>query len=190
MKTFFTSILLGLLFVSSHSAASDLNYSYVELAYLKSDSDVLGNDVDGDGFGIAVSHDISENLAISFSFQDEDYDFQFDGQAISFGVDYHTPFSKQGDIVLGISIVDAEVSQPTLGSDDDTGNIIEIGIRNRINDTTDLQFFLSRADVFDDTSSSFGFGLNLVAVEAIQLTFGYSSGDDTDVIAFGVRVNY
>lgn len=190
IRSFVTLTLMTLLAVSSQASASNLSYDYIAVAYLESDTDIDGTDLDGDGYGFAVSRDIADSLAVFFSYQDEEYDFDFEGDALSFGIDYHTPFSETGDIVVSFSLIDVEVSQPILGSEDDTGNIIQFGIRNQISGTAEVSAFISRTDVFDDTETSFGFGLALGAADGIQFTLGYGSGDDTDVISIGVRANY
>ena len=176
--------------ISYQSVASDLSYSYIEVAYIESDIDVDGIDVDGDGFGFLVSNDIADNLAIFFGYEDEEFDFDIDGEALSFGFDYHTPISETGDVVISFALVDVEISQPTFGSEDDTGNVIQVGFRNQINETAEVGAFISRIDVFDDTETSYGFNLALGATDGVQFTFGYGKGDDTDTISIGIRANY
>jgi hypothetical protein len=184
------TVLLLFLIVSHQAVASDLSYSYLELAYFESDTDIEGTDLDGDGYGFLFSNGIAENLAIFFSYEDQEFDFDFEGDARSLGVDYHTPFSDTGDIVVSFALVDVEVSQPTLGSDDDTGNVIQFGLRNRVSETAEVGAFVSRVDVFDDTETSFGFNLALGAKDGVQAKLGYSTSDDTDVLSIGIRVNY
>lgn len=190
IKNFLITALLAFLFVSYQSIASELSYSYIEVAYLESDTDIDGIDIDGDGFGFLVSNDIAENLAIFFSYQDEEFDFDFDGEVLSFGLDYHTPFSESGDLVVSFAVVDVEISQPILGTEDDTGNVIQFGFRNQISEAAEVGAFISRADVFDDTETSYGFNLALGATDGVQLTLGYSTSDDTDVISIGIRAYY
>ena len=190
MRRALTSFLLINPLVLHQSIASDLSYSYIEIAYIESDTDVDGIDIDGDGFGFLISNDVAENLAISFSYQDEEFDFDFEGEALSFGLEYHTPFSETGDFVIGFSVVDVEISQPILGTEDDTGNVIQFGIRNRMSETAEIGAFVSRTDVFDDTETSYGLNFALGVADSIQLTFGYGTSDDTDVISIGVRAHY
>lgn len=184
------TVLLLFLIVSHQTVASELSYSYVEVAYFESDTDSDGIDFDGDGYGFLLSNEIANNLAIFFSYEDQEFDFDFEGDTRSLGVDYHTPFSDTGDIVVSFAVVDVEFSQPTLGSDDDTGNVIQLGFRNQVSETAELGAFVSRIDVFDDTETSFGFNLVIGANDGVQASFGYSTSDDTDVLLIGARVNY
>ena len=189
-KDFLRLVFFLILFVSFQSVASDLSYSYIEAAYIESDIDVDGIDVDGDGYIFAASADFADNIAAFISYEDQEFDFDFDGEALSIGIDFHTPISHSADLVVSFAYVDVEISQPSLGKEDDTGNVIQIGFRNRISQTTEFGAFVSRTDVFDDTETSYGFNLLLGRADGVQLDLGLGKGDDTDTILVGVRANY
>ena len=96
-----------------------LNYSYVEAVYMTGDVDVAGTTIDGDGFGVSGSAALTDNVAFTFGYENLSFDFDIDSKALFFGVDFHTPIAPSTDVVLGIGFVDAEVSQPAFGSEDD-----------------------------------------------------------------------
>ena len=73
-------------------------------------------------------------------------------------------------------------------SDDDTGNIIDFGLRHMVSDTLELIAVFSRTDIFDDTSNATGFGLRFYSDEKLSLGVGYTIGDDVDTLLLNVRV--
>lgn len=182
--------IIATLTFSHQTGASNFSYDYVEVARTKSETDVSGIDLDGYGSGILFSHGIASNLAVFLSYQEEEFDFDIDAEALTLGFDLHASISESSDIVLSVAAIEVEISQPLLGSEDDTGNIIQLGIKNLVDESVEIDFFVSRTDTFDETETSYGISLNLGSSEGIQLIFGYGTSDDTDVIAASVRVNY
>jgi len=172
------------------SNAENISYNYIQAAYTTTDIDILGTSIDGNGFSISGSATINDNLAFIASFDDQSYDYDIDTNSFQFGLNFHTPVNKTTDILFGISILDSEVSQPLLGSEDDTGNVLGVGIRSKLNPNIEIDFGVSRSDIFDDSSTGFSLSLLARLNENIQLGIGYGSGDDTDTIGFSLRSNF
>ena len=175
---------------SHQSIASNFSYDYVEIVRLQSETDVDGFDLEGDGNAIVISKGVASNVAVFFSYQDEDFDFDIEAEAMTLGVDLYKSISDSSDIVLSVAAVQVEVSQPLVGSDDDTGNIVALELRNRLAKSVELDLFVARTDTFDDAVTSYGFELQLGSSEGIQLTLGYGKSDDSEVIGGGIRFNY
>ncbi len=187
---FLPILIIAALTFSQQTGASNFSYDYVEAARIKSETDVSGIELDGEGNGILISHSIASNLAVSLIYQEEEFDFDFEGEALTIGFDFHASISEWSDIVLSIAAIEVEISQPLLGSEDDTGNIVQLGLKNKVNESVEIDVFVSRTDTFDETVTSYGLGLNLGSSEGIQLILGYGTSDDTDVVAASVRFNY
>jgi len=190
MKRYFLIFAVTFFLAPTSSGASDFSYNFIQAVFVNSDTDFFGIDIDGDGYAVGASFELTENVAFSLGLEDYSYDFDFETNGTSFGLDYHTALSESSDLVLGFAFLDAEVSQPVLGSEDDSGNVISIGIRNKVSDSAELGFAMSRADIFDDTSTSYGFEVIMGASEELRFIFGYVSGEDTDAIAVGIRSNF
>lgn len=137
---------------------------------------------------MSVSAALTDNIALGFGYEDLSFDFDIESTALTFGVDFHTPVAPATDVVLGISYLDSEVSQPALGSADDTGNVISAGIRHQLRPTIEIDAGVSRVDVFDDSSTSFG--VALLFGREIQFGAGFQTSDDSDAFVFGVRGNF
>lgn len=183
-NSFFVVLLIT---VPSFSFANDLSYSYIEAGYISSDTDISGTTIDGNGYGFGASFDLSESLAFSVGYEVMSYDFDLDGNALGFGVEYHTPMSDSGDLIFGFTVIDAEVSHPILGTENDTGNIISFGIRNLVNPNTEINFEFARTDISGETSTGYSFGLGVGNPKELQFRASYGSSDDTDAIVFSIR---
>ena len=183
-------LLIAAITFSHQSIASNFSYDYVEIVRLQSETDVDGFDLDGDGNAIVISKGVASNVAVFFSYQDEDFDFDIEGEAMTLGVDLYKSISDSNDIVLSVAAVQVEVSQPIVGSDDDTGNIVALELRNRLAESVELDLFVARTDTFDDAVNSYGFELQLGSSKGIQLTLGYGKSDDSEVIGGGIRFNF
>lgn len=188
MKKYFISILLVL--GVSAVQASEFNYTFADVAYREVSIDAGIDDIDGDGYSLSGSYGVTDNLAITVSYTDLSYDFSIDSKEFSLGVDFHTPIGESTDLVLGLDYLDAEVSVSFFGfnvTEDDTGNAISAGIRHKLSDIIEIEGGISRADIFDDTETSYGIGLLVGVSENIAIGVGYGKADDVDSITVGVR---
>lgn len=190
MKKTFLVTMAVVSFSSINASASDLSYNFIEGIYVKSNTDIAGVSVDGDGFGIDGSFDAADHLAIVAGYENLSQDFDIDSHSLMLGANYHTPVSETMDVVIGVSIVDAKVSQPTLGSEDDTGNVISAGIRSKLNDKVEVEASVARTEIFDDSATGFSLSLLAGPSDGIQFGIAYGNSDDTDTIGIGIRSNF
>lgn len=188
-KTFLVAV--AVVSISSINArASDLSYNFIEGIYIKSDTDIAGVSVDGDGFGIDGSFDVADHLAVVAGYEDLSHDFDIDTNSLVLGANYHTPVSETTDVVIGISVIDAEVSLGSLGSEDDTGNVISAGIRSKLNENIEVGASVARTEVFDESATGFSLSLLAGPSDGIQFGVAYGNSDDTDTIGIGVISNF
>ena len=105
------------------------NYNYIQGSLSSIDVDVLGYDIDGDGYSGTASVGLSENVAAQISVGTAEYDYDIDIDSFSLGLLFHTPVSDRTEAVFGISYISQEVFLP-MYSEDDTSNSITVGIRH------------------------------------------------------------
>ena len=172
--------------LSSVSVAGEFSYNYIQASYASIDIDVLGTNVSGNGVSISGSFDLSENLAFDAEYSSTSYDFGIDSTGLDFGVTFHTPIAPKADFTAGLGFVKSEVTAPGF-SDDDTASFLDVGIRNKINDTMEVEAGLSIIDIGSDSSTSLDLTLGVDINKKLQFGIGFSTGDDVDVIFLGLR---
>jgi len=181
--------------VSHQLRAEDFNYSYIDAQYTTSNIDVGGLNLDSKGYAIGGSVALSENIALTAGYEDETVDstyllgFDIDMSSFDFGIDYHAPVAPTTDVVIGFGVMNAEVSMPII-SEDDTGNVISAELRHRLAPKAELNIGVSRVDIFDDSSTNFGFALLVEIINDFHFGIGYGSSDDIDSIGFGIRAGF
>jgi len=174
--------------LSSTAAADGLNYNYVEIGYISASIDDSDFSVDGDGVGIAGSFSISDNFHIVASYADLDYDFDINEKSYDFGLGGNYSLGKNLDLVGAVTYVSAEVSQPFLGSFDDNGYGLYVGLRGLATEQVELFGGIDYIDLSDSgstTTVSFGGAYNFT--DNWQVGAGYSTNSDGNAYNIGVR---
>lgn len=187
---------------TSFTYASEMNYTYVAVAYLDSELDDSDIDLDFDGFGIAGSFAIGDTFFVTAAYVDQDGDgfdsflgdFDAEVEQFSVGLGAHTAVTDSIDFVVTVSYVDAEVGLDVAGfsfSDDADGFGVSIGLRGKATDAIELEGsvqYVDLGDSSDDTSISLGgryyFSDNFAA------GVGASFGDDATGFEVGVRYEF
>ena len=185
-----SNLLLPLLVAAAvHSAtaqADALDYSFVGLQYVSAEIDEV--DIDGDGYGVEGSFSLNDNYHIFASYGDLDYDYDVSSTSYDFGLGYSRALTRDMDLVATVSYVSAEVKQETLGSYDDDGYGLGLGIRAMVSEKFELSGGLNYIDLSDsgsDTVVSVGAGFDVT--RNIQVGAGISSSDDGTGYNLGVR---
>lgn len=186
---------LSAMAISPQLKADGFNYNYVTAAYNTADTNVNGINFDSKGFSVRGSFALGENIALTAGYAEDTADttdiigVDIDTNSVDFGFDLHAPIATTTDLIIGFSILKAEVSIP-FASDKDTGNVIGLGLRHQLAPRVELMANISRVDVFDDASTGFGASLLIEIVNDFHVGFGYGSADDTDVVSFGIRAGF
>jgi hypothetical protein len=179
-----TATLLALV-LASPAMAGDLSYNFLEGGYLRVEFDNSGFDLDGDGFGIGGSFELNENLFAFASYSTADFDFGIDLNQLSAGVGYHVDISQNSDFFAALSFVRAEAEAAGLGSADEDGIGVTIGVRSMVSDQVELFGTLSYVDLGGDADgTSVGGG----ALYSFTDTFavGANVEFDEDVTSYGL----
>lgn len=174
-------------FLSSNSYSYDFSYNFVQFSLGSSETDVENVDIDGDSFGLSGSFEVSENAYFVVGYTSSDFDFDIDQEIIGAGVGFHTDSGEKTDLIGEIVVVNAEIEQPQLGSDDDSGLGLMFGVRHSLNNNIEVNANISYVDLFDDDSTGFGLGGRFYANESFSLGLGYSTSDDTDGFSISFR---
>ncbi len=183
MKKYFAGALM--LFMSIPALAESPDYNYVQLAWQKVELDDNFLDVDGDGFGVAGAFEVADNWHVIVAYDDIGFDFGVDLEELSAGFGYHADISANTSFFGELAFVRFEVSAPGLGSADEDGFGIRIGLRSNVTPNVELEGSASYVDLGDGADGSAVAG---AAWYRFTETFavGLSAGLEEDVTAFGI----
>lgn len=173
MKGIFATLALGLLPVAA--CAADLDYSYLDLAYIRASNDFT-NGV-GNGYQVDGSWDIgSSGFSLEGGYQHER--FGSIGFALSqtltpenyrFGGGYHIAMGKSVDLVAHVDYLSTKTTNeldhflsigPLVTSESDHGYLVGAGVRAQLSDGFELDFGVEHDDTgFRETQTGPGCGL-------------------------------
>ena len=185
----FKKLLLGtaLVFAMSPAFAGDLSYNFIELGYQKAelDDDLAGISFDGDGFGIGGSFEVGESWFVGVGYSTIGFDFGIDLDQISVGGGYHAGLSDRTDFFAALSYLSVEVSASGLGSVDEDGYGVAIGVRSMLTDNVELNGSLGYSDLGNGAD---GTAFNAGALYSFTESFavGFDIGIEEDVTLYSV----
>ncbi len=173
-KGFILGSIAALSMASSAMAAdSGFDYSYVELGYVKTEIDDL--DVDGDGFELRGSLELTDKFHVFAAYADQDFDFDVTGKSYEIGAGLAWPMQPNLDLVGTLSYVKVELEVPFFGDLDDDGIALGAGVRGRVIDALELSGGLKYVS-FDDS----GDDTTLFAGARYFFTRTFAAGLDVD----------
>lgn len=169
--------------------AGDISYNYVELGYQKIDIDdvVPGVNIDGDGFGINGSFEIAESWFIGAGYSQADFDFGVDLDQLALGVGWHTTMSNASDLYALVQYVEAEVSASGLGSIDEDGFGVTIGVRGMVTDTVEIGGSIGYVDL-GDAGDGTTFGAHLLYNFTENFAAGLFVDLEEDATGYGAGI--
>jgi len=129
------------------NAESSFDYSFVELGYVNTDLDDFN--VDGDGFELRGSLEVTGNVHVFAKYTDLDFDFNIDTNTIEIGAGYAWPLSPNLDVIGTLSYLRAEVDVPGARDFDVDGFGVGVGLRGRPLDNVELTAGLQHVDLDD-----------------------------------------
>ena len=182
-----TTGLLALALTGS-AFAGDLSYNFLEGQYQRVEFDEGFIDVDGDGFGIAGSFEINENVFALASYSTADFDFGIDLNQLTIGAGYHVDVSENADFFAALSFIRAEVEASGFGSEDEDGFGATIGVRGMVSDQVELFGTLSYVDLGSDDSTALGGGALYNFNDAFAV--GANVEFDDDVTSYGLTARF
>ena len=172
----------ALVALSMPAFAERPEYSFVEIGYQRIDVDVIGIDVDGDGYGLGGSLEVGDSWQAFVSYGTADFDFGIDLDEIAVGGGFHGSLSPTSDFVLNLAYIRTEASTAFSSADED-GFGLSIGVRNRITPNVELAGFVNYVDVGDDEFGATGRAWYFLTE---QFAVGVNVGIAEDVTRYGI----
>ncbi|MEX0976127.1 MAG: hypothetical protein WDZ50_03405 [Woeseia sp.] len=176
----------GLLAIGVASAA-ELDYNYAELRYVDTELDAGALDVDGDGFEIGGSLELTSAVHIFGNFQTLDFGSGVDVSAFEIGGGYAMPLRAGADLVARLSYIDGEIDTP-FGDEDDNGFGFSAGLRNLFSPQFEGRAFVNYVDL-DESGDEISFEIagDYFLNEQIALGASLELGDDVTTWTLGAR---
>ena len=161
-------------------------YNFVEGSYASAEIDDSGGNLDGDGFGIAGSFEIGDQLHLFAGYRNFDFDFGADLDEWTAGLGWHPELTDTTDLVFELGYVSAEAAAFGFSASDD-GFRASLGVRSMLSPQFELAGGLNYTDVGDgdDTSISAEGWYNLN--ESLAIGGGAEFGNDTTIYGIGLR---
>jgi len=192
-------IVMVMLTPVSDAWAEDVSFSYIEANIVTTTVDLGGSteEIEGNGFGFALSLDINPNLAFTLSvisttfrtFQGIEVDTS---KKSDLGITAHTTIAPATDVFANLSATKAEVTVPdgaTSKTDDDYGTVFGIGVRHKGRNGIELELGGTNTEVFDTTTFSYNLAVRLYFRKVFSAGFGYISSDNADSFLFNARMD-
>ena len=169
---------------------AQMNYSAFEINLADVDINQGPFNVDGDGFEIAGSYEVSDKIFVFGRWQDQDLDFGIDGRKLEFGGGLHLPINDRLDFVATLSYLDLEAELGNLSADDD-GLALGAGVRGRVSDSVQVDLGLKLIDL-DDSGSDTGITLGgrYYFTDRLAVAAGAEFTDDIDTFSVGFRAEF
>lgn len=185
--------LLGILLLALAAPlqAGEFSYNFIDFGYqtVEIDDVVPGLDVDGDGFAIRGSVELSEDWFMLVSYSTIDFDFGVDGDTLQLGGGYHTAISDRADLFVTLSYLRAEASANGFSSESDDGIGMRVGLRGKASDRVELEGSLGYADLGGGNDGT-SFGVGALYEFTPTVSGGVTFDFEEDVTAFGVGVRF
>ncbi|MEM8982091.1 MAG: outer membrane beta-barrel protein [Pseudomonadota bacterium] len=174
---------LALAMGAEAALATDVSYDFFELRFI--DTEIDDANVDGDGFQIGGSYNISGNWLIVGNYTTLDFDGNVDASLLEAGGGYVWPVDPKFDLFTTISIARAEVDAGTF-DDNETGFRIVGGIRTKFNAQFEGRAELNYLDI-DDSDTLIRLGGDYYFTPQFAGGATIDLGGDNDQITFGIR---
>lgn len=178
--------LAAALLVALAPAASfaEMSYNRIDVSFVDADYD--DSDVDGDGFEIAASYLLNDQIFLLGRWLEEDLDFDVDASFIEIGVGLRKPIQDDLDFVGTLSYVDVEI-----GPGDDDGLALAGGVRAQLSDVVQAEAMVRYVN-YDELDSDTGIVLTgrYYFNDSMAVSLGLEFGDLADALRIGFRLEF
>lgn len=189
MRRLFTILLAGLL-TATNAYAEPLNYDYVYFSRVE--SDVNGQDVDGDVYG--GFWEFARTWHVFGSYGEAGFYTPGTGRnetrTLRLGVGGHYLLTDNLLVAPQLVVLDSEVRDPLTGTISDTGYGAQLDVRYQISRMFELSGGVRYAEVFNDSSTTMLAGGLWHATDWLALGAFYQRDSDKDGIELTVRWYY
>ena len=163
------------------------SYNYIQGSYERVEIDAVGGDVDGNGFGIAGSFEITDLWHAFASYGTAEFDFSVDFDQLTIGGGIHSPLNENVDLVFNLAYIQLDASAFGFSADDD-GFGASLGLRGNVAERVELEGFIDYVDLDssgDDTSFRGAAWYAFTDAFSAGLQLGF--GDDATSFGIGGR---
>jgi hypothetical protein len=195
MKLKSLSPLLISLSVALPAAAQELNYSFVDVAYVDIDADGEG----ATGFSIALSGAVHENVFLFASYgsltSDDEYQVsvtetdEIDITLRSFGIGFNLPVNKTTDFVVMVAKEKQKFELGQFGGSV-SGEAASAGLRSMVAPKVELNALIVHSRFEDESDTGYSFGARYYLTPKFSLGAAMATVDDVDQLNFSFRLHY
>ena len=146
-----------------------------------------GIDADGDGYSVGGSAAIGDSWFIFAGYGTSDLESVVDLTVLTIGGGWHTSISPNTDFFAALGFADGEIDISGLGSEDDTGYSVEVGVRSMVTEQLELSGSVSQVD-FDDFGDGTTINAGLWYTLSGNLALGLGASFEDDVTSYGVGI--
>jgi hypothetical protein len=167
------------------------SYTYVDLAYSETEFDVAGGGggLDGDGFTLSGSIELTDDWHAFAAYGNADLDFGIDLDTWMIGAGYRYPLRDDTDIYGRLLFVNLDANFPGPGDPDDDGLGLQARLRHRINDEFEVEGGIQYLNIENSDTSLQAEG-RYYFQDNFSVGVGVSFGGDNDGIGVSVRLSF
>ena len=200
MKKYYQLILaLVLTGLTSHVVAETFRYTYASVEYSRFSSEIerFSEVPEGSGISIDLSVAVRPYIAIIADYSTGSADkttsvrtIDADIKSTSLGILVHVPINKTADFIVTMSFIngkaDVNVNGAFFANVDADGGATTIGFRAMASDKLEINSFISKKSIEDESKFTMKFGAAYYIDESVSVDLGYLFEGDGDSLALGV----
>lgn len=181
--------------LAQQTGNSAFSYDYLDLGY--SEGEIFDEDFSAYGFDAAISITPSFFLQGGYSTGESDRSF-FTGTGtepievdnFSVGLGYHTPLSRNTDLVAGVSYLGSEGEFAGFEEEGD-GYGANLGVRTLLTENFEIEGGINYVDG-DDIDGEVGYDVTarLYLTDQVSLNAGYAEIKEQSGVRAGIRLNF
>ena len=188
----------SLICMTTTASSETFSYTFISASYsiFNEDIDGISEDLEGNGIDLNISINIAQNFAIIAGYGTGSADVTSSGTTVDADIDsggigaiFHTPVDDKVDFVAGAQLikgnVDLKVNGSSLPSEDADGNSIFAGVRAMVANNVELNGFIDRTKIEDESSTDINFGASYYVNKLFTIDAGYSFDSDGNSLSFG-----
>jgi len=181
-KQFLGTIAIALLCLSTH--ASEIPYNFAEVGY----SSVDTGDTDGDGFKIAGSFALADNIYTFGDYASYSLDNSTDFTYLGLGLGYYYSIQPNVDLQLDLAFRGADLDRAGTSVDlDENGYEIGLGVRSMLQNNLEVGARIESVNI-DGNDTFFELNGTYYFANGFGVSGELSFGDDFDF--YGLKARY
>ena len=169
--------------------ADGLSYNYWEAAWVGADADNIPHNLDG--WGVAGSFELTKEIFLAATYTDvstDVYGLRVGERDTTVSVGYAYSFTSNFDVIGRVGYVNADAEIEHIGSGNDDGYLIGVGVRDRPVDQVELEGGVQYVDLGKSgDNTAVGVGLFWYFVPQVAVAISGSYSNDATTYGIGIR---